>query len=190
MWRHEEVRIEGIYRADRRDTFVTRSMESAELEYGGIPGDLHFGWTKKAGAREPMYPRGTEIFNRRQVSVASVEECTRIAEELGIEEVRPEWLGANLAITGYPELSRLSPGSRIIFPDGAGLLCEGENLPCIQPGKILQQRFPDQPQLASRFVKASRGLRGIVCVVEKPGPIRRGETATLAICRSRAENES
>ncbi|SDC92571.1 hypothetical protein SAMN04488112_12219 [Melghirimyces thermohalophilus] len=181
MRKKHPVRIEGVYIADRRDSFVTRPVESAELQYGGIPGDLHFGLTKQAGSREPMYLWGTEIFNRRQISVVSMEECARIAENLGVKQILPSWLGANLAISGYPKLTLLPPGSRIIFPDGSGLLCEGENLPCIQPGEIIQKQFPDQPRLPSRFVKAAFGLRGIVCVVERPGKMKKGDQADLVL---------
>ncbi|MDV2887943.1 hypothetical protein RYX45_22510, partial [Alkalihalophilus pseudofirmus] len=49
-----------------------------------------------------------------------------IAEELNVEEVLPEWLGANLLIQGFPELTQLTMGSRILFPSGAGLICMGE----------------------------------------------------------------
>lgn len=31
--------------------------EEISIDYGGIPGDLHFGLTKTAGAREPMYKK-------------------------------------------------------------------------------------------------------------------------------------
>ncbi|MBT2697591.1 hypothetical protein J7E79_09240 [Bacillus sp. ISL-40] len=34
-----------------------------------------------------MYPRETEILNHRQITIVSVEELDRIAEELGVESV-------------------------------------------------------------------------------------------------------
>ena len=52
-----------------------------------------------------MYPRGTEILNRRQITIVSVEELERIAEELGVVSVLPEWLGANLLLKGFSELT-------------------------------------------------------------------------------------
>ncbi|MBX6396299.1 MAG: MOSC domain-containing protein, partial [Alicyclobacillaceae bacterium] len=175
MWRTLTGVVEAVLVADDPTSFVTRRCEEIRLEYGGIPGDLHFGLTKRAGVREPMYPRGTEIFNRRQVTVVSAEECAAIAEALGVPEVLPEWLGANLVLRGIPDLTRLPEGSRIVFSSGAGLLCEGENLPCTQAGQMVQKAYPDEEKLAPRFVKAALGRRGIVCVVERPGRAVSGE---------------
>jgi hypothetical protein len=56
-------------------------------------------------------------------SIVSEEECAMIAEELGVEKVLPEWLGANLFLKGFPELTTLPMGSRILFPSQAGLIC-------------------------------------------------------------------
>lgn len=87
----------------------------------------------------------------------------------------PEWLGANVAVSGMPDLTSLKEGSRIIFPSGAALLCEGENDPCIQPGEVIQSYYPDQPKLASAFVRHALGIRGIVCIVERPGAVYTGD---------------
>ncbi len=54
----------------------------ANLE--GIEGDRHAGWTRKADARVPFYPRGTVIRNTRQVSLVSVEELAEMATALGL----------------------------------------------------------------------------------------------------------
>ncbi|ALC83963.1 MULTISPECIES: MOSC domain-containing protein [Bacillus] len=172
MWKSYEAAIESLYIAEKQNTFVTEPIKQADLDYGGIPGDLHFGLTKLAGAREPMYPRKTKIFNRRQISIVSVEECAEIADILGVEKILPEWLGANIAISGFSHFTQLPEGSRIVFPSGAGLVCEGENHPCVQPGEIIQQAYKDEPKLAAKFVKAAYGRRGIVCVVECPGKIK------------------
>ncbi|WP_083521116.1 MOSC domain-containing protein [Alicyclobacillus kakegawensis] len=181
MWKSYTCRVESVYIADQKGTFVTRPVDRIQLEYGGIPGDLHFGLTKRSGVRESMYPRGTEIFNRRQVTVVSVEECGRIAERLGVPSVRPEWLGANIALGGFPNLTTLPVGSRILFPGGAGLVCEGENLPCTQPGGVVQSQYPDEPRLSSRFVRHALGLRGIICVVERPGVVQTGDTVRVVV---------
>ncbi len=106
MWKRITAKTEGVYIADT-EQFVTKKMDKLRAEYGGFPGDLHFGLTKKAGAREPMYERGTEIFNRRQISIVSMEECDDIAEKMGISHIFPEWLGANIAISGFSALTPL-----------------------------------------------------------------------------------
>ena len=94
-----------------------------------------------------MYPRGTEILNRRQINIVSEEELAQIAKELEIEKVLPEWLGANLLVKGYPDLTKLTLGSRILFPGGAGLICMGENMPCTFPGEKIQKHYKDPKNL-------------------------------------------
>ena len=63
------AKINAVLIADDPKTFVTRRISEANLEFGGIRGDRHFGVTSKADSRQPMYPRGTEILNRRQIVV-------------------------------------------------------------------------------------------------------------------------
>ncbi|MCH6266116.1 MOSC domain-containing protein [Neobacillus citreus] len=174
-----KANIKGILIADQDGTFVTRRIPEVQLEFGGIRGDRHFGVTCAADSRQPMYPKGTEILNRRQITVVSVEDCEEIAEELGVPHVLPEWLGANLLVQGFPELTKLTLGSRIMFPSGAGLICMGENLPCIFPGEEIQKHFPEYPKLAARFVRAGYKRRGIVCAVERPGGISEGEEVQI-----------
>ncbi|MFC4809116.1 MOSC domain-containing protein [Paenibacillus sp. GCM10023250] len=175
-----EARVEAVLMADLgMESFETRRLAEAELDFGGIRGDRHFGITAKADVRQPEYPRGTEIFNRRQLTVVSAEECAAIAEALGVPEVKPEWLGANLLLSGLPDLTALPLGSRMIFGSGAGLNGQGENFPCTGPGKLVQANYPEEPKLAARFVKAAYRKRGIVCFVERRGVIRPGDTVSV-----------
>jgi MOSC domain-containing protein YiiM len=126
-----------------------------------------------------MYPRGTEIRNRRQISIVSVEECDQIAQLLGLDMLLPEWLGANLLVSGLPHLTQLPAGSRLLLPDGTGLVCEGENAPCRHPGDVIQTLYPDLPRLSQRFVSVAKKRRGIVCSVERPGPIMTGDDVRI-----------
>ncbi|MBT2729813.1 MOSC domain-containing protein [Bacillus sp. ISL-75] len=173
--------INAILIADNPKTFVTRRISEANLEFGGIRGDRHFGITSKADSRQPMYPRGTEILNRRQITIVSVEELDRIAEELGVESVLPEWLGANVLVKGFPELTKLTMGSRILFPSGAGLICMGENQPCTLPGDEIQKHYEDHEKLSLRFVRAGYKRRGIVCAVERPGIIHENDEVQVLV---------
>lgn len=95
--------------------------------------------------------------------------------KMGVPSIFPEWLGANVAISGIPDFTTLKEGSRLIFPSGAALLCEGENDPCIQPGEVIQSYYPDKPKLAPAFVRHALGIRGIVCIVERPGTVYAGD---------------
>lgn len=60
---------------------------------------------------------------------------------MNIPEVRPEWLGANILVRGIDRLTELPAGTRLLFPNGTGLICEGENLPCVHPGKMIEQFY-------------------------------------------------
>ncbi|WP_430132818.1 MOSC domain-containing protein [Neobacillus pocheonensis] len=173
--------IKAVLIADNPETFVTRRISETNLEFGGIRGDRHFGVTSKADSRQPMYPRGTEILNRRQITIVSVEELDRMAEELNVESLLPEWLGANLLIRGYPELTKLPMGSRILFPSGAGLICMGENQPCTLPGDEIQKHYEDHEKLSFHFVRAGYKKRGIVCAVESPGKIHENDEVQILI---------
>jgi len=175
------AKINAVLIADDSKTFVTRRIPEANLEFGGIRGDRHFGVTCKADSRQPMYPRGTEILNRRQITIVSVEELDRIAEELGVESVLPEWLGANLLLKEFPDLTKLTMGSRILFPSGAGLICMGENQPCTLPGDEIQKHYEDHEKLSFRFVRAGYKRRGIVCAVERPGIIHENDEVQILV---------
>lgn len=85
--------VELVLVADGEHPFETRRVEQVELDFGGIPGDKHFGLTRPAGVREPMHKRGTTIFNRRQLTIVSAEELTVAADRLGVDEILPEWIG-------------------------------------------------------------------------------------------------
>jgi hypothetical protein len=173
--------VEAVLIANTSTTFVTNRVAQVDLDLGGIPGDRHYGLTRKSGAREPMYPRGTQIRNRRQLSLVSAEECQQIAEKLGIESVLPEWLGANVLVQGLPDLTQLPTGSRLLFPSGAGLVCEGENMPCKHPGQVIQMAHPNQPQLIRQFVRAAQHRRGIICSVERSGAIVQADAIRILL---------
>lgn len=144
MWKRMAAKAEGVYIADT-ESFVTKQMDKLDFDYGGIPGDLHFGLTKKAGAREPMFSRGTEIFNRRQISIVSIEECDEIALKMGVPSILPEWLGANVAVSGIPDLTSLKEGSRLIF--------QAEPLCCVREKMI---RVFSREKSFSLIIRTSR----------------------------------
>ncbi|CAN7762615.1 MOSC domain-containing protein [Paenibacillus sp. LjRoot153] len=176
------IKVKAVMIADDEGSFLTRQVQSCTVDLGGIPGDRHYGLLRPADGRQKIYPRGTPIANRRQISIVSQEECAIIAKIMGLPEIRPEWLGANLALNGYSGLTCLPLGSRLIFSEGTGLICEGENLPCIGPGKIIAD-FYGEPELAKTFVKAAFKLRGIVCSVEREGPIVLDDICTIILVR-------
>ncbi len=173
-----EAAVEAVMTAEDSSTFVTSRTATIKVELGGIPGDRHYGLLRPADSRQKIYPRGVLIANRRQISIVSVMDCKRIAESMGVSEVRPEWLGANIFICGIEGLTQLPLGSRLIFPGGTGLICEGENLPCSGPGKVIENIY-GADALRKNFVAAAKKLRGIVCSVEKEGIVRVGEVVKI-----------
>jgi hypothetical protein len=175
-----DINIEAVLMTPDPNSFVTASLESIEVDLGGIPNDRHYGLLRCADVRQKFYPKGTLIANRRQLTVVSVEECAEIAARLGVPKILPEWLGANMLISGYPDLTLLPQGARFIFTSGAGLICEGDNPPCLGPGKIIEA-FYVQPELKARFVAEADNRRGIVCSVECPGIITNKQKAQILI---------
>ena len=149
----------------------------------GFEGDKHSGMTRLSDSRTPHYPRGTEIRNNRQVSLVSDEELAEVAAALELPLVLPEWLGANLALRNIPKLSLLPPSSRLFFPQDAVLVVEGENFPCIYPGEVIQQQYPERPGLVTAFPKAALHRRGIVAWVERPGVINEYDTVRAEVAR-------
>ncbi len=167
--------VEGVYLGLQAETLITTPVSEAQVTFEGFVGDKHAGWTRLSDSRTPHYERGTLIRNDRQVSLVSSEELAEIAQKLNILSVQPEWLGANLLLSGIPNLTRLPPPARLYFENGVVLAISSENLPCTGPGKVIQRNYPDRDDLAQQFVKAARGLRGLVAVVEHPGVISLGE---------------
>jgi MOSC domain-containing protein YiiM len=158
--------------------FGTAPLQRVELDFGGIPGDRHHGRTRPAASWDKAHPTGAEIRNRRQLTAVSREELAGVAEALGIHEVKPEWLGANLLLDDVPQLTALPAGTTLVFASGAALTCEGDNDPCRKAGARIE-REAGAEGVAARFVKAAAGRRGILCSVERPGVIAAGDAVQV-----------
>ncbi len=162
-------------------SFVTTLQEAVDVTFEGITGDKHAGITRPSDGRTPQYPRGTKIRNDRQVSIISVEEMAAVAAELGVPALKPEWLGANLLVSGIPNFTLLPPSTRLYFEHGVVLVVTALNRPCKGPGKLIQEQFPEQADLSNRFIQSAAKRRGIVAVVEHPGSISIGESFRVEI---------
>lgn len=161
--------------------FVTEPAEALTLTYEGIPGDRHFGLTRRSGGREPWYQRGTEMRNERQLSLLAPDELMRIAERLAVPEVKPEWIGGNIVLEGLPHFSMVPAGTRLSFEGGAVVVVDGQNHPCRFSGRSIAQQYPDKPDIELAFPKVAKRLRGLVGWVERPGVIRSGETVSARV---------
>jgi MOSC domain-containing protein YiiM len=109
----------------------------------------------------------------------SLEELALIAECLGGGAIDPALLGANITFSGMIGFTALPKGSQIWFPDRAILTVEGENSPCIGPGKEIAKVFSHVQ--AAEFPKAAQKLRGLVGVVHRAGAIKVGDIAHIVV---------
>jgi hypothetical protein len=176
-----ELTVLRVYSATDPDSIVSHEVPELELDMGGVVGDRHYGISRPSNGRQArFYPRGTPIRNRRQLTFVSVEELADVARRMQLPEVRPEWLGANVLVEGYPELSTMPIGTRLLLPDGGGLVCEGVNQPCRLPARVLQQQFPGSTAQRD-FMRAAFGRRGIAASVEHPEPVRPGARLGIAL---------
>lgn len=174
--------VAGVYLAPF-DHFETRAVDALDLTFEGIVGDFHAGWTRRSGSREPWYPRGTEMRNERQISIVSPKELALVAGRMDLEEVKAEWIGANLALDGIAQLSMLPSGTLMFFSGGVTLKIDSQNGPCRIAGRSIAEhaRMPDHEAGALLFPKVARRLRGLVAWVEKPGRIERGEKVSVRV---------
>jgi len=175
-------RVAGTYIA-AGNSFETQARDALDLSFDGIEGDFHSGATRRSGGREPWYARGTEIRNERQISIIAPDEIAVAAERMGLAEILPEWLGANLAIEGVRRLSMIPSGTLMFFEGGATLKVDGQNKPCRIAGRAIAEGagMADREAGALLFPKSAGRLRGLVAWVEKPGTIRPGEAVSLRL---------
>lgn len=158
---------------------LPQAVEELVLDWGGPVGDRHHGLTMRSDVRQaPVFERGTEIRNHRQVSVVSTQELQAIAAAMGIDAIDPGVIADNLCITGIDDLTALPRMTRLVFDGGAVLMLGGENLPCTIAGAMVEAVAGSSP---SAFPKAAMGLRGVTGWVERPGTVRPGEGCTAVL---------
>ena len=173
-----EGRVEACLLSSERKTGLEKAKaDELVLTLDGIVGDCHSGRSRQSDSRTlKQYPRGTEILNSRQVSIVSVEEMAQVAERLGVPEIKPEWVGANMLVSGIPDFTLLPPSTRMMFSSGATLIIDIENAPCKYPAEVIERVHPGH---GLNFPKAARHKRGVVARVERAGLIRQGDTISL-----------
>lgn len=157
---------------------------SITVELDGIVGDRHRSYTRKAWEGDKQ-PEGTVRRNERQWSAVSVEELLDIESQMDLAEpLTATSLGANLLLSGIPQLSTLPKGTLLKFPSGVELMVEEYNPPCRDMGEKLARLHTTRsgrPLVFSEFSKAAKLTRGIVGVVEAAGSINSGDEVTVEI---------
>ena len=176
------ARVAGVYVASF-DHFVTRAVDALPLGFEGIDGDFHAGHTRRSGGREPWYPRGTEMRNERQLSIVAPDEMAIVADRMGLAEIKPEWIGANLLLDGVPMLSMLPSGTMLFFKGGVTIKIDGQNAPCRLAGRSVAEHagMGDHDAGSLLFPRVARRLRGLVAWVEKAGTITSGEEVSVRV---------
>jgi hypothetical protein len=173
--------VAGLFQTTDRDQFETASVDALSLDFDGIRGDRHGGYTRRSGGREPWYRRGTEIRNERQVSLLCPHDLAAIAERLDLPRIKPEWIGANLLIDGLASFTLLPPRTCLFFASGVTIRIDGLNVPCRASGRALARHYPEREGLDLAFVKAAKDLRGLVGWIEKPGVTTVGDAIDVRI---------
>lgn len=173
-------KVEILLASPDRDTGLEKHrVEAARFQFTGMEGDCHGGLTRKSDSRMlKQYKRNTDVRNSRQVSILSVEELAEVAARMQTPEVKPEWVGANMVLSGIPDLTLLPPSTRLQFPSGAMIVVDAENHPCRYPADIIAK---NHPEAAMGFVKAAMHKRGVVGWVEAEGVINTGDSITIWI---------
>lgn len=179
MVKEQIGRVEAICIKDRATKFPNATVLSAEVTLEGFVGDVHYGFTRRADARDPGIKRGTPVRNWRQWSAVSTEELNAIALGMGIARVEPWMLAANLTFSGIDNFTALPRGTELHFEGGAILTVECENDPCMGPGREVAKA--NEGHRPEEFVKKAMHLRGLVGVVYLPGVIQVGEFAKLRL---------
>ncbi|MEO1264112.1 MAG: sulfurase, partial [Pseudomonadota bacterium] len=177
--------VDALLVNDDRDTDLTSARrERVRVGYDGFEGEAHGGLTRPSCSRVlKQYPkRGTEIRNTRQISILAPDQLEEIRAALDIEVLEPEWVGANMVLSGIPELTFIPPSSRLIFEGGASLVVDMENAPCRFPGEVISAKYPGK---GDAFPKVAVGKRGVTAWVEKTGEIAVGEACRLHVPPSR-----
>ena len=169
--------------ADRETSLEKTEVGQVELLFSGIKGDFHGGLTRKSDVRTiKQYPRDTDIRNVRQLTIVSDEELAEIASLMGIPEMKAEWLGANLVTSGIPDLTMLTPSTRMQFPSGATIVVDMENFPCRQVADVVAEHYPEPK---AGLVASAINKRGLTAWVEREGVIAAGDDIILWVPQQR-----
>ncbi len=152
---------------------------AVEASYAGVDGEVHSGLTRPSCVRTvTQFPEGTEIRNVRQFSVLSAEEMAATAAEMGLETLRPEWVGASIIIEGIDDFTHVPPSSRLMNAAGTSLVIDMHNRPCHYPGKEVEK---DKPGYGKAYKRAAMGRRGVTAWVEREGPLAVGDELVLHV---------
>ena len=164
---------------DRSSTLCSSPLTEVCLGFAGINGDSHSGLNRPSCVRvNQLYAEGTEIRNTRQVSIVSAEELRLIANDMGLEQLAPSFVGANLVVEGFPDFTFVPCSSRLQFDSGATVVIDMVNLPCQLPAREIEKVLPG---MGKGFKSAARDRRGVTGWVEREGAVHLNDRVSLFI---------
>lgn len=180
-----ELRVRGLYNTGDPDSLLTVPVQEMEVNLQGIVENKKSGFSKDSDSRDrellrdSHYPKHVEVRNWRQWSAVSPEELTDIANNLNVDLVTPEMLGANISLEGITNFTTLPRGTVFRFPSEAMLMVEEENNPCIGPGEEIHKVYPQvKPNL---FQKSAIHKRGLVGVVQRAGILKVDDVVNVKV---------
>lgn len=169
----------------REDVLMKDARNEIEFALDGIVGDRHQSFVRDTWDSGDKQSPGVVRRNERHWSAVSTEELADISQAMDLKEpLQPSTLGANLCISGVPELSRLYKGSVLKFPSGAELLVEEYNPACRDMGEYISETYTTKEGIAptpTSFLTAAKLTRGIVGVVEVAGKVSVGDEVEVTL---------
>ena len=178
-------RIEALYLGVPGEHLVKQPRPVLQAELDGFKGDRHGTFQRESWGAGDKQPAGVTRRNERQWSAVSQEELTEINLEMNLTEpVSAGSIGANLCISGIPDLSQLPKGTIFKFPSGAELMVEEYNPPCLDVSKTLasmHSTISGEVLKDNAFSEAAKFRRGLVGVIEVAGEINVGDELEVYI---------
>ena len=178
-------RIEALYQGVRGENLIKHARPSLKAELDGFVGDRHGSFERESWGIGDKQPAGVVRRNERQWSAVSQEELAKISQEMDLcEPVNAGSIGANLCISGVPNLSQLPKGTIFKFPSNAELMVEEYNPPCKGVSKkiaSLHTTISGEPLKENAFSEAAKFSRGLVGVIEVAGEINEGDQFEVLI---------
>lgn len=169
----------------RTDVLNKDARDQIAFALDGIVGDRHQSFEREAWSEGDKQPAGTVRRNERQWSAVSTEELAAMSDTMNLKDtLLPSTLGANLCISGVPELSRLYKGSVLKFPSGAELIVEEYNPACRDMAEFIRETYTTKDggkPTPTSFLTAAKLTRGIVGVVEVAGIVAVGDEVSIKL---------
>ena len=175
--------LDSVYLGTSEDELAKQPFLSLNAQLSGFVGDRHGSYSRETWAGDDKQRKGTIRRNERQWSAVSLEELAIIADAMNLKEpLLASSLGANLCLSGLPNISKLPKGSILRFPSGAELIVEEYNPPCLDMDEKLISMYTSKTNSKLNkgdFLSAAKYCRGVVGVIEVPGMIHSGDKVVV-----------